>query len=76
MLPQLPVRLPLLPVPGPSFQSGNVTIPLHLPSQGGRGLLPGARASSYFFIWTTGTSQPQPARPGPRGFSLSPSDSA
>ena len=37
-LPQLPVRSPLLPVPGPPFQSGDVSVPLHSPSQGSRNL--------------------------------------
>ena len=37
-LPQLPVRSPLLPVPGPPFRPGDVTVPLHPPSQGSRGL--------------------------------------
>ena len=37
-LPQLPVRSPLLLVPGPPFQPGDVTVPLRPPSQGSRGL--------------------------------------
>ena len=37
-LPQLPVRSPLLLVLGPPFQSGDVSVPLHSPSQGSRNL--------------------------------------
>ena len=37
-LPQLPVRSPLIPVPGPPFRSGDVSVPLHSPSQGSRDL--------------------------------------
>ena len=37
-LPQLPVRSSLLPVPGPPFRSGDVSVPLHSPRQGSRNL--------------------------------------
>ena len=37
-LPQLLVQSPLLPVPGPPFQSGNISVPLRSPSQGSRNL--------------------------------------
>ena len=76
---QLPVRPPLLPVPGPSVRSGNVTVPLHLPSQGSRGFCQEPGPFLTPLSGTTGTSRPpqsQPAWPGPRGSSLSPSESA